>query len=55
MKHKDEVSTEITYCDTWRSLGYPGTPMKYRSKIKPHVEPRITKQQTRLNNKNQNS
>ena len=36
------------YCDTWRSLGCETTPLKYRSKRKPLVESRMTKQQTRL-------
>ena len=34
-------STERTYCDTWRSLGCQTTPLKYRSKRKPPVEPRM--------------
>ena len=39
-------STEKTYCDTWRSLGCQTTPLKYRSKGKPPMYFRKTKEQT---------
>ena len=45
---ESDTRTGRKYCDTWRSLGRGTTLLKYRSKRKPPVESRMTKQQTRL-------
>ena len=38
---------ERVVTDTWRSQGYPTTPLEHWSKRKPTVEPRWAKQQTK--------
>ena len=45
---RDDDLTETMYCDTWKTLGFQTTPLKYRSTEKPPTEPQITKQKTKL-------